>query len=72
MCEIMQAYEADQNHRFFKNGLNLYYGITKPIKKEIENMPLITVEAGVLNKEQKKQLAKEITTAAAKIMNVPE
>ncbi len=35
-------------------------------------MPLITVETGTLNKEQKKQLAKEITATAAKIMNVPE
>jgi len=35
-------------------------------------MPLITVEAGALNKEQKKQLAQEITATAAKIMKVPE
>ena len=35
-------------------------------------MPIITIEAGKLNKEQKQALAKEITAAAAKIMNVPE
>lgn len=35
-------------------------------------MPVITLEAGKLNKEQKSQLVKELTNAASKIMNVPE
>lgn len=35
-------------------------------------MPLITLEAGKLNKEQKSQLVKEFTATASKIMNVPE
>jgi 4-oxalocrotonate tautomerase len=35
-------------------------------------MPVITLEAGKLNKEQKSQLVKEFTSTAAKIMNVPE
>ncbi|GFP76471.1 4-oxalocrotonate tautomerase DmpI [Clostridium fungisolvens] len=35
-------------------------------------MPVITLEAGKLNKEQKSQLVKEFTDAASKIMNVPE
>ncbi len=34
-------------------------------------MPLITVEAGKLNKEQKRQLVTELTNIAAKVMNVP-
>lgn len=35
-------------------------------------MPVITLEAGKLNKEQKSQLVKELTNAASKVMNVPE
>jgi len=35
-------------------------------------MPVITVEAGKLNKEQKGQLVKELTETASKVMNVPE
>ncbi|WP_100487290.1 4-oxalocrotonate tautomerase DmpI [Sporolactobacillus pectinivorans] len=35
-------------------------------------MPVITLEAGKLNKEQKSQLVKELTDKASKIMNVPE
>jgi 4-oxalocrotonate tautomerase len=35
-------------------------------------MPVITLEAGKLNKEQKSQLVKEFTNIASKIMNVPE
>lgn len=35
-------------------------------------MPVITVEAGRLNKEQKQALATELTTSASAIMNVPE
>lgn len=35
-------------------------------------MPVITLEAGKLNKEQKSQLVKEFTNTASKIMNVPE
>lgn len=35
-------------------------------------MPIITLEAGKLNKEQKQVLAKELTATAARIMNVPE
>lgn len=35
-------------------------------------MPVITVEAGTLSKEQKSRLVKELTTASAQIMNVPE
>jgi len=35
-------------------------------------MPVITLEAGKLNKEQKNQLVKEFTNTASKIMNVPE
>lgn len=35
-------------------------------------MPVITIEAGTLNKEQKSQLVKEFTNTASKIMNVPE
>lgn len=35
-------------------------------------MPVITLEAGKLNKEQKNLLVKEFTTTASKIMNVPE
>lgn len=35
-------------------------------------MPVITLEAGKLNKEQKSKLVKELTTSAANIMNVPE
>jgi len=35
-------------------------------------MPVITVEAGKLNKEQKRQLAKELTSKASEIMNIPE
>lgn len=35
-------------------------------------MPVITVEAAKLTKEQKGQLVKEITSKASDIMNVPE
>ncbi|GFZ33163.1 4-oxalocrotonate tautomerase [Clostridium zeae] len=35
-------------------------------------MPVITVEGTKLNKEQKSKLVKDLTTSAAKIMNVPE
>lgn len=35
-------------------------------------MPVITLEAGKLNKEQKSQLVKELTKTASKLMNVPE
>lgn len=35
-------------------------------------MPVITVEAGKLNKEQKSKLVKDLTVSAANIMNVPE
>ena len=35
-------------------------------------MPVITLEAGKLNKEQKSQLVKEFTVTASKVMNVPE
>lgn len=35
-------------------------------------MPVITLEAAKLNKEQKQQLAKEFTESAARIMNMPE
>lgn len=35
-------------------------------------MPVITLEAGKLNKEQKSQLVKEFTATASKVMNVPE
>jgi 4-oxalocrotonate tautomerase len=35
-------------------------------------MPVITLEAGRLNKEQKSQLVKELTSKASEIMNVPE
>lgn len=35
-------------------------------------MPVITIEAVKLTKEQKRNLVKEMTTAAAKIINVPE
>ncbi|MBU3099379.1 MULTISPECIES: 4-oxalocrotonate tautomerase DmpI [Clostridium] len=35
-------------------------------------MPVITLEAGKLNKDQKSKMVKEFTTIASKIMNVPE
>ena len=35
-------------------------------------MPVITLEAGKLNKEQKSRLVKELTSKASEIMNVPE
>lgn len=35
-------------------------------------MPVITLEAGKLNKEQKGQLVKELTSTAAKVLNIPE
>jgi 4-oxalocrotonate tautomerase len=35
-------------------------------------MPVITLEAGKLDKEQKSQLVKELTSVASRIMNVPE
>lgn len=34
-------------------------------------MPVITLEAGKLNKEQKSQLVKEFTNIASRVMNVP-
>lgn len=34
-------------------------------------MPVITVEAGSLSKEQKERLAKELTESASKIMGIP-
>lgn len=35
-------------------------------------MPVITLEAGKLNKVQKGQLVKELTSTASKVLNVPE
>ncbi|MCB2354585.1 4-oxalocrotonate tautomerase DmpI [Clostridium estertheticum] len=35
-------------------------------------MPVITLEAGKLNKDQKSKMVKEFTTIASKVMNVPE
>lgn len=35
-------------------------------------MPVITVEAGKLNTDQKRQLVKEFTETASKVMEVPE
>ena len=35
-------------------------------------MPVITLEAGKLNKEQKSKLVKEFTSTASKVMNIPE
>jgi 4-oxalocrotonate tautomerase len=35
-------------------------------------MPVITLESGKLNKEQKSQMVKEFTVTASKVMNVPE
>lgn len=35
-------------------------------------MPVITVEAGKLNKEQKEQLVKDLTSKASEIMNITE
>lgn len=35
-------------------------------------MPVITLEAAKLNKEQKDQLVKKFTHTASKVMNVPE
>lgn len=35
-------------------------------------MPVITLEAAKLSKDQKQQLAREFTASAAKIMNMPE
>ncbi|MBD8847275.1 4-oxalocrotonate tautomerase DmpI [Priestia megaterium] len=35
-------------------------------------MPVITIEAAKLTKEQKRKLVKELTTSAANIMNLPE
>ncbi|MBQ7221068.1 MAG: tautomerase family protein [Synergistaceae bacterium] len=35
-------------------------------------MPVITVEAGQLTKEQKAELARELTASASRIMGVPE
>ena len=35
-------------------------------------MPVITVEAGKLSKEQKAELARELTGTASRIMGVPE
>lgn len=35
-------------------------------------MPVITVEAATLSKEQKRKLVQELTTSAANIMDLPE
>lgn len=35
-------------------------------------MPVITLEAGKLNTDQKRQLVRELTDTAAKVMNIPE
>jgi 4-oxalocrotonate tautomerase len=35
-------------------------------------MPVITIEAAKLTKEQKRNLVKELTTSAENIMNLPE
>ncbi|MBI4857904.1 MAG: tautomerase family protein [Acetobacterium woodii] len=35
-------------------------------------MPVITLEAGKLNTDQKRQLVKELTDTAAKVMQIPE
>ncbi|MPM85884.1 hypothetical protein SDC9_132967 [bioreactor metagenome] len=35
-------------------------------------MPTITLEAGKLNMNQKKQIVKEFTATASKILNLPE
>ncbi len=35
-------------------------------------MPVITVEAGKLTKEQKEQLAHELTASASRITGIPE
>ena len=35
-------------------------------------MPVITIEAGELTKEKKKEVAKEMTKTAAKVMGLPE
>ena len=35
-------------------------------------MPVITLEAASLNKEQKKQLVEEFTESAARIMSMPK
>jgi 4-oxalocrotonate tautomerase len=35
-------------------------------------MPIITLEAGKLNKDQKRELVKEFTTTASKVLNIPE
>jgi 4-oxalocrotonate tautomerase len=41
-------------------------------REKRKNMPVITVEAGKLNKEQKSKLVRELTSQASEIMNVPE
>ena len=35
-------------------------------------MPVITIEAGELTKEKKKEVAKEMTQTAARVMELPE
>ncbi len=35
-------------------------------------MPVINIEAGKLNIDQKRELVKEMTAIASKVMNVPE
>nr|WP_320024310.1 4-oxalocrotonate tautomerase DmpI [uncultured Acetobacterium sp.] len=35
-------------------------------------MPVITLEAGKLNTDQKRQLVREFTDTAAKVMQIPE
>lgn len=35
-------------------------------------MPIITLEAGKLSKEQKRQLVKELTATSSQILNIPE
>jgi 4-oxalocrotonate tautomerase len=39
---------------------------------EDEIMPVITLEAGKLNTDQKRQLVRELTDTAAKVMQIPE
>lgn len=45
---------------------------TLKVKKENKIMPVITIEAVKLTKEQKRNLVKELTTSAANIINLPE
>ena len=44
-----------------------------PLKqKEEKAMPVITIEAGTLTKEQKESLAREVTKTASGVLNLPE